>query len=86
MALAAIHRTVPVGDQSLLLKLVYDANRDPATPLPCVVFLSGADCPHESYMWLAARLAADARLPNLKRFATLSPMPGFRRWLAHKGD
>jgi hypothetical protein len=25
--------------------------------LPVVVFLGGADCPHESYMWLGRRLA-----------------------------
>ena len=57
MALAALHRKVTVGtDDSLLLKVVYDRGREPA-PLPCVLFFSGADCNHESYMWLAARLA-----------------------------
>ena len=55
MALAAVHRTVTVGDESLTLKVVYEEDRD--SEMPCVVFLSGADCPHESYMWLASRLA-----------------------------
>ena len=57
MALEALHRRVAVGSEdSLLLKLVLENDPTP-TPKPCVVFLSGADCPHESYMWLAARLA-----------------------------
>ena len=41
----------------MLLKLVYDTDHAEADALPCVMLLSGADCPHESYMWLAARLA-----------------------------
>ena len=58
MALAAAHRTVAVGEEdSMLLKLVYDTDHAEADALPCVMLLSGADCPHESYMWLAARLA-----------------------------
>lgn len=60
-ALAAVHRMVPVRlagrdqDQSLLMKIVYDPRK--AETMPCVLFLSGLNCPHESYMWLAARLA-----------------------------
>lgn len=41
----------------MLLKLVYDTDHAEADALPCVMLLSGADCPHESYMWLASRLA-----------------------------
>lgn len=58
MALAALHRRVPIGaSDSLHLKVVYDANRAAPELLPCVLFFSGADCHHESYMWLAMRLA-----------------------------
>ena len=54
--LAAVNRKVTVNtDDSFHLKVVYDA--DQTSQLPCVVFLSGADCPHESYAWLAERLA-----------------------------
>ncbi len=56
MTLAAVHRRVAVGpDDSLQLKVIYDAEQ--TSSMPCVVLLSGADCPHESYMWLATRLA-----------------------------
>ena len=57
--LAALHRRVPLagGDNSLTLKVVYDAEEPSGEPLPCVLFLSGADCAHDSYMWLATRLA-----------------------------
>ena len=56
VALAAINRRVPVGDEnSLHLKVVYDENRESS---PCVLFFSGADCHHESYMWLASRLVS----------------------------
>ena len=57
MGLMAVHRRVAVGsDDSIFLKVVYAAESN--TPMPCVVLLSGADCAHESYMWLATRLAA----------------------------
>lgn len=58
MDLAAIHRVVAVGEEQVLLKVVYDTEcTEGSSTLPCVAFLSGADCPHESYMWLATRLA-----------------------------
>ena len=41
----------------MLLKVVYDTEHADANALPCVLLLSGADCPHEAYMWLASRLA-----------------------------
>ena len=45
-----------MGDEnSLHLKVVYDENRESS---PCVLFFSGADCHHESYMWLASRLVS----------------------------
>ena len=59
----ALHRTVRCRDACILLKLVYDADRIDERKsfclkqLPVALFLSGADCPHESYMWLASQLA-----------------------------
>ena len=57
LRLTAVHRRVsaPEASDSLLLKLVYDA--ECLAPAPCVLLLSGADCHHDGYMWLASRLA-----------------------------
>ncbi|KAJ8604449.1 hypothetical protein CTAYLR_000910 [Chrysophaeum taylorii] len=55
-ALTALHRSVPVprDDGVILTKVVY-----PFEGAPVVLFLSGANCPHESYSWLATKLAAE---------------------------
>jgi dienelactone hydrolase len=60
---ATIHRSIQSGSDNILLKLVYDdssTNFDRCrTLMPVALLLSGADCPHESYMWLATRLARE---------------------------
>ena len=55
LALKAVHREFKVKDASVISKLTYDAARERQ---PVLIFLSGADVPHEKYAWLAEGLAA----------------------------
>ena len=63
--IVGLHRSVPCGESHILLKVVYDqgwidaTSSEPPSMLPVCLFLSGADCPHESYMWLASHLARE---------------------------
>jgi hypothetical protein len=67
--IGSIHRSIPTCTPPLLLKIVYpidDVDVDNDAPpnndspsFPVILFLSGADCPHEGYMWLASRLARE---------------------------
>ena len=45
-----VHRMMPLT----LVKIVYPVQEE---PVPVLIFLSGADCPHECYAWLATALA-----------------------------
>ena len=61
--------TSPKDSHLIILKVVYDpvriqqhADGEKAAhkqKIPVVLFLSGADCSHESYMWLASRLVQE---------------------------
>ena len=55
LSLKAVHREFKVKDASVISKLTYDAARERQ---PVLIFLSGADVPHEKYAWLAEGLAA----------------------------
>ena len=55
LSLRAVHREVRVDGRAILAKVTYDEDLAAA---PLVVFLSGADVPHERYAWLAERLAS----------------------------
>lgn len=59
--LSSMHRSIRCGDDTITLKLVYKGGekQQQSRKLPIVLFLGGADCPHESYAWLANRLAQD---------------------------
>ena len=71
-SLSSLHRSVRCGEDTIVLKVVYpkesndssnknssssNNNNNNKNKLPVVLFLGGADCPHESYMWLATQLA-----------------------------
>ncbi|KAH8051324.1 hypothetical protein JL720_15195 [Aureococcus anophagefferens] len=55
LSLKAVHREFKVKDASVISKVTYDAARERQ---PVLIFLSGADVPHEKYAWLAEGLAA----------------------------
>ena len=86
----ALSRDVPASIQSVLSK-----TREPADPdtLDTAVFYSISNCQPglqgisfgES---LIKRVVADLsdELPGLKTFVTLSPIPGFRKWLEREGQ
>jgi hypothetical protein len=60
--IASLHRSVKCGDEHMVLKVVYDPDRvkeKSCEQLPVVLFLSGADCSADSYMWLASCLAKE---------------------------